>query len=219
MKKIYSWTIGLIILGFAVAGVFFSVAPDQIPVHYDIRGQVDRWGSKYEFVILPFLSLASGLILGLLARYEGKKGRKMNEKVVGMLNIWILVVYNVIWFFFMWKAVDLEHPGSGIEELPVKLGLMLLMASFVPMGNIMPKATLNGVFGLRTKWSMANDWCWQQSQRMGGYALTATGIIGIVLCALLPAAWAVCGVLALLIAMTMICCYASYRIYLRSQNQ
>lgn len=218
MKKIYGWSIGLILLGFVLFGIFLTIAPDQIPAHYNIQGQVDRWGSKYEYLILPFLNLASGLILAPLGRYESKKGREMNEKVVGILNIWILVLFNVIWLFFMWKAVDLENPGSGIGELPAKLLLVILTAFFIPVGNVMPKAVRNGVFGLRTKWSMANDWCWQQSQRMGGYMLVVTGIIGVILSALLAVVWAGYAVLVLMIAMIILCCHASYRIYMRSQN-
>lgn len=219
MKKIYGWIIGLILLGFALFGVFLTIAPDRIPVHYSMNGQVDRWGSKYEFLILPFLNLASGLILALLGRYEGKKGREMNEKVVGMLNIWILVLFNVIWLFFMGKAVDLENPGIGIGELPAKLLLMILTASFIPVGNVMPKAERNSIFGLRTKWSVANDWCWQQSQRIGGYVLVVAGIVGVVLSALLPVVWAGYAVIVLMLVMMILCCYASYRVYMRSQNQ
>lgn len=218
MKKICGWTIGLIVLGFVLTGIFLTIAPDQIPVHYNIQGQVDRWGSKYEFLILPFLNMVSGLLLTPLARYEGKKGRDMNEKVVGILNIWMLVVFNAMWAFFMWKAVDPENPGSSIGELPSKVLLMILAASFIPLGNRMPKTERNSIFGLRTKWSMANDWCWQQSQRCGGYVLVAAGMIGVVLSALLPVVWAGYAVLVQIIAMTVICCYASYRIYLRSQD-
>lgn len=219
MKKTYKWTIGLIVLGFVLAGIFLTVAPDRIPAHYNIQGQVDRWGSKYEYLILPVLSLIFGCVMALVGRYEGKKGREMNEKLVGMLTVCVLVLFNVLWLFFMWKAVDLETPGSGIGELPAKLLLMLLSASFIALGNVMPKAVRNGFFGLRTKWSMASDWCWQQSQRAGGYVLVTGGVTGVILSALLPVAWAGYTIPVLVIAMAVVCTYASYRIYMRSQSQ
>lgn len=218
MKKIYGWTLVLILFGFVLMGVFLTVAPDQIPVHYNIQGQVDRWGSKYEFGILPVLSGVFGLVMVLMARHEGKQGREMNGKVVGSMSVMILVFFNAIWLFFMWKAVDLENPGSSIGELPVKGILMLLSALLIVGGDRMPKAERNSMFGLRTKWSMANDWCWQQSQRVGGFVSVVAGVLGIVLSALLPAAWAGYALVALIIAMTLICSYASYRIFMRSQN-
>ena len=34
----------------------WSSIPDKIPMHYDIAGQVDRWGNKIELLFLPILS-------------------------------------------------------------------------------------------------------------------------------------------------------------------
>lgn len=219
MKKLYGWTIALVLLGFVLAGIFLTLAPDQIPVHYNIRGEADRWGSKYEFLVMPVCSLLFGALMSGIARYEGKKGRDMNEKVVGILNIWILIVFNILWGFFMWKSVDRENLGSGIGELPGKLISILLSASLIPVGNLMPKAARNGAFGLRTKWSMASDWCWQQSQRIGGYVSVGTGILGVIVSALCPAAWSGYILLVLLAGMTVICCWASYRIYKKQSGE
>lgn len=218
MKKTYAWTIALILLGFVLAGVFLTIAPDQIPAHYNIRGEVDHWGSKYEFFIMPVINVVFGSFMALLARYEGKKGRDMNEKVVGITTVWILILFNAIWVFFMRKAVDLENLGSNIGDLAAKGFLVLLTASFIPIGNIMPKAQRNGAFGLRTKWSMSDDHCWQQSQRVGGYLMVGTGILGVILTAVLPVEWGGYALLVLVIAMAIGCTLASYRIYMRSQN-
>ena len=219
MKKAYKWTISLVLLGFVLAGVFLTLAPDEIPAHFNLRGEVDRWGSKYEFLIMPFINLLFGVFMVWLARREGKAGRDMNERIVGVMNNWILILFNGLWLLFMWKAVDMENLGSGLDDLTTKLIMMLLTASFVPMGNMMPKAQRNSAFGLRTKWSMANDHCWQQSQRIGGYIMVLTGILGTILTAVLPAAWGGFVLLALIVVMTIACISASYHIYMKSQVQ
>lgn len=212
MKKMYGWTITLVLLSFAAVGIFLSVAPDQIPVHYNIQGEIDRWGSKYEYVSMPFCSLISGAFLALIARWEGKKGRVMNEKVVGILNIWVLILFNILWIVFMWRAVASGTPGNP-GGLPGKVIMMLMSAAFIPLGNVLPKAERNSAFGLRTKWSMANDQCWQQSQRVGGFVMVGTGILGVILSALLPELWAGYAMIGLITVMTIGCIYASYRIY------
>lgn len=217
MRKAYKWTIALILLGFIAAGIFLSLAPDEVAVHYNIRGEADRCGSKYEYLIMPFVNLIFGGFMAWLANREGKQGRDMNERIVGIMNNWILVLFNGMWIFFMWNAMK---QGSGdLGELAEKVILMLLAVSLVPMGNIMPKAQRNSLFGLRTKWSMANDHCWNQSQRIGGWIMVGTGILGTILTAILPAIWGGILLVVLLIGTAAACTWASYRIYMRSQVQ
>lgn len=217
MKKLEKMAVALTLLGFVLAGIFFSLAPEQIPVHYNAQGEVDRWGSKYEYLILPVINLVSGVVLAWLARFEGKKGREMNEKLVGFLNIWMLTMFNLLWLFFYWNALDTKDLGS-MSDWTVRGIMILLFAALILLGNWMPKAQRNSTFGVRTKWSMANDWCWQQSQRVGGFASVVTGILGVILCAVLPVQWCTGTVLVLIAAMAAVSSIASYRIYRKSQN-
>lgn len=217
MKKAYKWIIALVVIGFVIVGLFFSMAPAQIPVHYDINGQIDRWGSKYEFILLPIINLLFGGFMAWLARREQKQGREMNEQVVAGMTVCVLVFFNLLWLFFMWKAIDVDNFDSGLGELSTKAFMILIFASFIPLGNSMPKAQRNSIYGLRTKWSMANDRCWQKSQRFGGYALVISGIIGTLLCALLPSDWGGYIMLLIITIATVTCIVGSYRIYRNEQ--
>ena len=117
----------------------------------------------------------------------------------------------------MWKAIDISNLGGDLGEIPGKLIAVILCASFIPLGNIMPKAERNSLFGLRTKWSMANDRCWQQSQRFAGYVFVITCILGVMICSLLPGLWSGYALLALILGMTVICTYGSYKIFRKDQ--
>ena len=217
MKKAYKWIIALVVIGFVIVGLFFSMAPAQIPVHYDINGQIDRWGSKYEFILFPLINLLFGGFMAWLARREQKQGREMNEQVVAGMTVCVLVFFNLLWLFFMWKAIDVDNFDSGLGELSTKAFMILIFASFIPLGNSMPKAQRNSIYGLRTKWSMANDRCWQKSQRFGGYVLVISGIIGTLLCALLPSHWGGYIMLLVIAIATVTCIVGSYRIYRNEQ--
>lgn len=188
MKKIHRWIIALVVLGFVLTGLFFTAAPEQIPAHYDSRGQVDRWGSKYEYILLPVINLIFTGSMAYLARREEKQGRDMNAGVILGMTAIVLLMFNLIWVVFMALAMKggVQTPGLAIKTVTILLAL-----SLVPLGNKMPKSTRNSAYGLRTSWSMASDRCWQKSQRVAGYTFVIGGIGGSVLCALLPALW--CG--------------------------
>lgn len=92
----------------------------------------------------------------------------------------MLFVFNGLFFVMLYTSFAVvEHlanpENSIIQIINILVGIML-----IPLGNIMPKVKRNGVFGVRTKWSMVNDTCWNLSQRFGGMSFVITGALIIV---------------------------------------
>lgn len=218
MKKYLRWVIGLIMLGCVITGFFLELAPDTIPAHYNLHGEVDRWGSKYEFFVFPICNMVFAAAMLAVAKYEKKQGREMNERVVGTMTVMVLVVFQALWTFFMRKAIGIAEQTWSFDGIGEKAVTLLFMASLIPIGNMMPKAEMNSLFGLRTKWSMANENCWQKSQRLGGYVSIVIGILGVALISLCPASWAGVIGITLILIMLAVCLIGSYRIYKRDQG-
>lgn len=219
MKKAYGWIVALVLLTFVITGVFLTVAPDQIPVHYNIHGDIDRWGSKYEFLVFPFISLFFGGIMAWVAKATGKKGEETNEKVVTGMTVVVLIFFNAMFAFFMWKALTPDSLSGGLGDVGVKILLLMMSALFIPLGNVMPKTIRNGMVGLRTKWSMADDVCWQKSQRLGGMLMVATGMVSVVLVSLLPVSVGAYVLLALLLLDLTASVWGSWRIYQKEHKK
>ena len=53
----------LMFLPLIVTLIALQFLPDQVPAHYNINNQVDRWGSKYESLILPVVNIAMGYFM------------------------------------------------------------------------------------------------------------------------------------------------------------
>ena len=71
-ERITSWVLlFLSIAPFLIAAVGIQFLPDQIPVHYNMAGEIDRWGSKYEEYIMAAGFSFSGWLLWLMARFSG----------------------------------------------------------------------------------------------------------------------------------------------------
>ena len=218
MKKVNRWILALVLLSFVVGGIFLSLSPDQIPVHYNAGGQIDRWGSKYEYMVMPVLTAVFAAFMVWIARYEGKKGRPENEKVVSGMTVGVLLLFNALWAFFMIKALNTAGSGAGLGELPARGILLLVMGSFIPLGNIMPKVQRNSVLGLRTKWSMADDVCWQKSQRMGGFLMVGVGTLGVIAASVLPVQWMAHAVGVLMLGMILAAVAGTYLIWKKQQK-
>lgn len=178
MKKLYWITIILILLTFAVTGVFFAFLPNLIPMHYNFQGIVDRFGSKYEMIVLPIIAAVCTVPLLPLAKVMGKKYGNGTEKAILITAILTAVIFAVIHVWLLWKA----YTYRGAEEItrPVdfyKITVILMGVMLVFLSNLMPKAPMNALFGLRTPWSTENERVWQKCQRFGGYSGILCGIL------------------------------------------
>lgn len=169
----------LMFLPLAVVLVALPFLPDQIPAHYGFDNQVTRWGSKYEALLLPILTIVLGLFLLAMARYAAKheESGKNNENVCLITGIVSLALFNLMTAYFLYtdfhKVENLSEAAFDVNQLIFGFfGLCMLI-----IGNVMPKLRMNSMIGLRTSWSMKNEQTWKKSQRFGGISSIISGIL------------------------------------------
>lgn len=153
--------------------------PEQIPAHYGFNNQVDRWGSKYEVLIFPLITILFGVIMLIAAWYASKKeeGGKNNENICLITGICCLALFNAITAYFLYIDLNqVQNLSSTVIDIN-QLIFAILSIFMIIVGNIMPKTRLNSMIGLRTKWSMQNETVWKKSQRFGGISFIAAGIV------------------------------------------
>lgn len=49
----------------------------------------------------------------------------------------------------------------------------------IAMGDVLPKLPRNGLVGIRTPWTLADPTVWERTHRLGGYLLTAAGLMSL----------------------------------------
>ncbi|MFJ6209060.1 DUF1648 domain-containing protein [Lysinibacillus sp. NPDC092081] len=59
---------GLFVLSIFYIFVMWGKLPEKIPGHFNGAGEVNRWGSKIEILILPFIGIFLWILLGLLEK-------------------------------------------------------------------------------------------------------------------------------------------------------
>ena len=156
-----------------------------------------------------------------MARTPRKKGEKTNEKVLMIAGVCTLIFFTLLGFYFMLKALGHDPqaaPQVSYDDVNrfVSIGIGALL---VVLGNIMPKVRRNDLFGLRTKWSMANDTVWQKSQRFGGIASVIAGFIMIILALFVPGIWNLLVMTIVIVIWLIVCIVASHRFYLEDQKK
>ncbi|MGM9920141.1 MAG: DUF1648 domain-containing protein [Bhargavaea sp.] len=114
--------------------------PAEVPAHFNGAGEVDRWGSKWELVMLPIIAGLLWIGMTVLEKYPEKHNymAELNERNIEfqyrnsrmMLNVLKnLVVLGFIYLSYLSTQVALgEEDSLGIGFLPFFLVLM-----FAPM--------------------------------------------------------------------------------------
>ena len=214
MKKLYTWMFIIIMICLVGTAVLIILSPDQVPMHYGISGEPDRFGSKYENLLWPAAGIVIAVVFALLARSQGKKTGSSNEKLLLTAGTGALALLTAIGFFAMIKAMKYDPKGTGdLSNDILRFENVAFGILFVILGNIMPKARRNSAFGVRTKWSMANDEVWQKSQRFGGITAVVGGLCMIVLSLFVPGMWNLAVLCAAILALAVLSSYKSYRYY------
>ena len=116
---------------FVVAALCWSHVPDQIPVHWNWEGKVDRYGSKFTgLVMLPLVALGIYALLLVLPRFD--PGRANYPTFAGAFNAIRLVL--TLFFASIYTVSVLVALGYHVNMNTV-IGLALGVL-FIIMGNV-----------------------------------------------------------------------------------
>ena len=156
--------------------------PEQIPAHYDFEGQVTRWGSKYETLIFPALTLVFGAFMLFMAKIAAKQEGegKNNEKVTIMTGIVSLLLFNAMTGYWLYTDFNKVENLSAVSVDVYQLVFGILGVFMLVIGNLMPKLKMNSVIGFRTASSMKNETVWKKTQHFAGISMMAGGLLTLI---------------------------------------
>ena len=172
-----------------VAVVWFL--PEEIPAHYGVSGEVDRWGSKYESFIFPLLIIPfSGLIFGTAkaASMEIWQSNGTGRKIVLACGIMGLLIFNAVNGFFLYTSWAMVEDLGEVPDIGLRILFLVLSLLIVALGLWMPIVKRNAWFGVRTKWTMESETVWVKSQKFGGKLFAAAGLVSFV-SVIFPMSW------------------------------
>lgn len=182
MKKISNilkkewFLILLILLGFVMSIYFYPSLPDKMPIHWDIHGEVNRYGSKlFGAFGMPLIILGIYLLYVVLPYIDPK--RKNYE---GFKPTYQLFKYIIIIFFFCFHTMTLLNAiGVKIDILTfIQVSISLL---FILMGNAMGRVKHNYFIGIKTPWTLASEEVWKKTHRLSAPLWVTGGILNLIL--------------------------------------
>lgn len=175
-KNLISLIIALI--PFAYLTKVWQSLPAKVPMHWNYRMDVDRYGSKKELIYLAGLGLIFYLILIIVPLIDPKnKIKAMGVKYENFKLIFVLFM-SFLSIFIIYNAQD--------DQLNSNFLFILIGFLYIIIGNYAKTFKPNYFIGFRTPWTLENDEIWKKTHLMGGRYFFIGGLAILVLTFLVP---------------------------------
>jgi len=168
----------LIIIAIAIISSFYFYAnfPEQVPIHWNFKGEVDNYGSRgLAAFLFPGIILGTYLLFMAIPYIDPKKDRYTQFKKVYHLFKNILVLFMAA-MYFITSFNALGYNISVAKWMPFMVGVL-----FIFIGNYMSKIKPNWFMGIRTPWTLSSEEVWNKTHRAGGKLFILGGIIIIII--------------------------------------
>ena len=182
-KRSAQWVLALM---FGLAAVNWPLLPDEVPIHWSPGDAApDSLGPKsFGLLFLPVFALVQYLVFRIVPAFGSSDrlttlgGYRSNgeteddtdtdgDRYWRWMSTILVVVLLVIYADMLISFRSLRpHPGAVI-------GLTL-----VGLGPLLRSIEPNPLFGIRTRWTMRSDRCWERTHR---FALLPTLAVGLAL--------------------------------------
>ena len=164
----------IVLLAFVLSSAVYPQMPEQMASHWNARGEVDGYMSRFwGLFFLPLLLL--GLVLLFLAipridplRANIEAFRAYYDGFIVVFCLFMLLVHLQV---ILWN--------SGIEispnvTMPLGCGLM-----FYYIGILLAQAKRNWFIGIRTPWTLSSDTVWEKTHQRGATLFKLAGVIAV----------------------------------------
>lgn len=170
----------VLIAGLAI-WVWTNGPTGPLPMHFNIQGEVDRWGDRRELaVVFGLLALICGALgggMGLAARRADDPSRRRG--LGAGQAIVVLTLSGVT------GLIATSTLGGATTPAPsfLMVGVSALIAV---IGAILGRVGPNPFVGVRTPWAYKSRLAWDRSNRLAGRLFLIIGLIGLAVSAITP---------------------------------
>lgn len=197
----------LSILPAALLAYVWISLPDQVPMHWDLNGNVDRYGNKSEMLLFALIPIFVYFLLLIIPVIDPKKRLNSMGSKFYSLRLITTVFISVLFLFIIYsvKEQSLSNPNYIFA---------IIGAFFMILGNYFTTIKPNYFMGIRTPWTLESEIIWKSTHRMAAKLWILGGLIIVITSFILPnnvAQTVFLGITILLVVIPILFSYQQYR--------
>ena len=150
----------------------YNKLPAEVPMHWNIHGEIDRYGSRNELFLIAGINVFLGVFMSAVAKIDPKqKNYTKFRETYDWMVIWTLGFMTVLMGVVLTETMQ---PGTINIS---KVACIMVGILFIVLGNMMPKVKQNFFTGVKTPWALSSETVWNKTQRLGGKSMVLGGVL------------------------------------------
>jgi len=164
----------IVFMPFVYLALIWKKLPEKVPMHWNIKGEIDRYGEKTELLLIPILlPLLTYLIFLIVPKIDPKnKINKMGNKFY-QLKFFLTLLMSILALFIIYTAKNQSFANPNYI-------LLLIGILYIILGNYFKTIKPNYFIGIRTPWTLENEIIWKETHKFGGKMWLIGGIIVVI---------------------------------------
>jgi uncharacterized membrane protein len=152
----------IVLLPFIYLAYIWNQLPEKVPMHWNIKGEIDRYGEKIELLLIPILlPLLVYIIFLVIPKIDPKnKLNKMGNKLQN-IKVLLTIFMAVLALFIIYSAKNQSFTNPNY----IILGMGVL---FIVLGNYFKTIKPNYFLGIRTPWTLESETVWKETHKLAG---------------------------------------------------
>ena len=166
--------IAIVLLPFIYLAYIWNQLPEKVPMHWNIKGEIDRYGEKVELIIIPiFLPLLVYIIFLVVPKIDPKNRlNKMGNKLQ-TIKFLLTTLMSILALFIIYTAKNESFTNPNYMVL-------IIGVLYIVLGNYFKTLKANYFIGIRTPWTLEKETVWKKTHELGGKLWFIGGIIVVI---------------------------------------
>lgn len=164
----------IVLLPFIYLAYIWNELPNKVPMHWNLKGEIDRYGDKTEMIIIPFLlPLLTYLIFLVVPKIDPKNNLNKMGRKLQTIKFLLTTFMSVLALLIIYTAKNQSFTNPNYIVL---MGGVL----FIILGNYFKTIKPNYFIGIRTPWTLENETVWKKTHKLGGKMWLIGGILVVI---------------------------------------
>jgi uncharacterized membrane protein len=163
--------VAFVLIPFLYLAYLWNSLPDTVPIHWNYKGEIDNWGSKYSLIGIPFLlPVLTYVLMLIIPKIDPKKRVELMGGKYYQIKFVLTVFMSVLALFILHSANSQTLSSPSIVF--VLVGLL-----FMALGNYFKVIKQNYFLGIKTPWTLESEEVWKLTHILAGKLWIVGGLV------------------------------------------